>query len=59
MLHDNALEEAQASLRAAKFGPKLSKAERRVLFKDTMDRLKRIGKGVDDVPDLDLFLESR
>ncbi|AEI67982.1 DUF4157 domain-containing protein [Corallococcus macrosporus] len=53
------LEEAQASLRAAKFAPGLSKYERKILFKDAMERLGKVGMGVDDVHRLNLFLESR
>ncbi|WP_224373224.1 hypothetical protein [Hyalangium versicolor] len=53
------LEEAQASLRAAKFAPDLEKSERKILFKDAMERLDKIGMGVDDVPKLNLFLENR
>jgi len=50
-------DEAQASLRAAKLAPGLSNAERMTLFKDAMQRLAKIGLGVDDVPGLGLFLE--
>ncbi|HEX3473549.1 MAG TPA: hypothetical protein VHT91_00835 [Kofleriaceae bacterium] len=55
----NAHEEAQASLRAAKFAPGLSDAERMTLFEDAMERLGKVGKGIDDVPDLGLNLEKR
>ncbi|MCE9580494.1 MAG: hypothetical protein K8W52_45665, partial [Deltaproteobacteria bacterium] len=56
---DVARDEAQASLRAAKFGPGLSNSERMVLFKDAMERLAKIGLGVDDVPGLGLHLGAR
>ncbi len=58
-IRDNALDEAQASLRAAKFTPDLSKKERKILFEDAMDRLEKVGLSVDDVPDLDLYLDQR
>jgi hypothetical protein len=57
--HDETLDETQASLRAAKFAPELSNGERKMLFKDAMERLDKIGKGVDDVPDLGLNLKER
>jgi hypothetical protein len=54
-----AKDEAQASLRAAKFSPGLSNKARKTLFQDAMSRLKEIGLGVDDVPGMGLFLEHR
>lgn len=49
---DTARDEAQASLRAAKFAPGLSNRERKTLFQDAMGRLAPQGMGVDDVPRL-------
>jgi hypothetical protein len=56
---DNAKDEAQASLRAAKFAPDLSNRERKILFKDAMSRLAKIDMDVDDVPGLGLALDER
>jgi hypothetical protein len=56
---DNAKDEAQASLRAAKFAPDLSNSERKVLFKDAMARLAKLDMDVDDVPGLGLALDER
>ncbi|NBD09932.1 RHS repeat protein [Corallococcus sp. c25j21] len=49
-------EEAQASLRAAKFAPGLSNKERKVLYLDAMDRLRKADKSLKDAS---LFLEIR
>ena len=43
------LEEAQASIRAAKFGVGLTEEERAVLFEDGMDRLRAAGIAYEDV----------
>jgi hypothetical protein len=43
------LEEAQASIRASKFGIGLSDEEREILFQDAMERLKAAGINYDDV----------
>lgn len=45
------LEEAQASIRASKFGVGLSKEERQILYKDAIDRLNHAGILLDDVID--------
>jgi RHS repeat-associated protein len=53
------LEEAQASLRAAKLAPGLTNQERMILFKDAMERLAKIGLTIDDVPGLGFYLDAR
>lgn len=53
------LDEVEASLRAAKFAPGLSKRERKILFQDAEERLAKLGLTVDDVPDLNLYLHER
>ena len=55
--HARALDETQASLRAAKLAPGLTNADRMLLFKDAMQRLAKVGLGIDDVPSLGLFLK--
>ena len=50
------LEEAQASIRASKFGIGLTDAERAVLLEDGMDRLNNVGIKYEDVKDkLDIW----
>lgn len=46
------LEEAQASIRASKFGVGLDDEERKILFEDAIDRLKDAGIEYDDVKDI-------
>ena len=46
------LEEAQASIRASKFGVGLDDDERKALFQDAIDRLESAGIFYDDVKDL-------
>jgi len=48
---DAVLEEAQASIRAARFGPDLSSAERMTLVRDGVERLHNAGISVADVKD--------
>ena len=45
------LEEAQASIRASKFGIGLSDEERKILFLDAMERLKNAGISYENVKD--------
>ena len=53
---DPVLEEAQASIRASKFGVGLSTEERVVLFEDAMDRLDRVGISFEQIKDkLDIW----
>ncbi len=52
------LEEAQASIRAARFGPELSLTERVTLLRDAVTRLRREGIKVKDVKD-QLFINER
>lgn len=55
---DEILEEAQASIRAAKFTPDLSDSERITLFRDAITRLKNNGIKLKDVKnDLYVFKE--
>lgn len=53
------LDEAQASLRAAKFAPGLTNRERKILFKDAEERLAKICLTADDIPDIDFYLHER
>jgi hypothetical protein len=46
------LEEAQASIRAARFAPGLSRSERLDLIRDGLCRLKRLGVSVREVKDV-------
>lgn len=48
---DAVLEEAQASIRAARFGPELSSTERVTLLRDGVERLHNAGLSVADVRD--------
>jgi putative NADPH-quinone reductase len=48
-------EEAQASLRAAKFAPGLTDADRQMLVQDAMERAKKAGKKLTDA---DLWVEE-
>jgi hypothetical protein len=52
------LEEAQASIRAARFGPDLTSTERYTLLRDAVTRLNRDGIRVRDVKD-QLYIEQR
>ena len=53
---NEALEEAQASIRAAKFGLDLSEYERTLLYEDAMDRLANAGISFEKVKDqLDIW----
>ena len=53
---DPVLEEAQASIRASRFGVGLSTEERVVLFEDAMDRLDRAGISFEQIKDkLDIW----
>ena len=45
-------EEAQASIRASKFGVGLTDEERKILFEDGIDRLKKAGVTLEDVLDI-------
>ncbi|MEC0123498.1 hypothetical protein [Paenibacillus pabuli] len=53
-----ALDEAQASIRAARFAPDLSQADRLLLLRDGIARLKNQGIKIRDVKDL-LFINER
>ena len=52
------LEEAQASIRAARFGPSLSSTERYTLLRDAITRLYKAGIKVRQVKNI-LYIESR
>jgi hypothetical protein len=52
------LEEAQASIRAARFGPELSNTERITLLRDAIARLNKSGYRIRDVKD-SLFMNGR
>ena len=45
------LEEAQASIRAARFAPELSSTERTTLIRDAIERLQKSGQKIKDVKD--------
>jgi len=53
-----ALDEAQASIRAARFAPDLTSTERMTLLRDAITRLKNGGLRIRDVKD-ELFIQSR
>ncbi|MDA7028108.1 hypothetical protein PJ311_16155 [Bacillus sp. CLL-7-23] len=53
-----ALDEAQASIRAARFSPDLTSTERMTLLRDAITRLKNGGLRIRDVKD-ELFIQSR
>ncbi|MBR0380835.1 MAG: minor capsid protein [Eubacterium sp.] len=48
---DDPMDEAQASIRAARFSPGLLKKDRELLIQDARDRLLKIGKTLEDVID--------
>lgn len=50
--YNTALDEAQASIRAARFAPGLTFEERAILIRDGLNRLKREGLKIKDVRDL-------
>jgi len=52
------LEEAQASIRAARFAPGLNRAERMILIRDAIDRLKNKGLSLRSVKNK-LFIRER
>ncbi|PYE47257.1 WXG100 family type VII secretion target [Paenibacillus barcinonensis] len=53
-----ALDEAQASIRAARFAPDLTSTERLTLLRDAITRLKNSGLRIREVKD-ELFIQSR
>ncbi|WP_235533081.1 hypothetical protein [Paenibacillus sp. Leaf72] len=53
-----ALDEAQASIRAARFAPDITQAERIMLLRDGISRLRNAGIRIRDVRDL-LYINSR
>ncbi|WP_247681899.1 hypothetical protein [Paenibacillus sp. Marseille-P2973] len=53
-----ALDEAQASIRAARFAPDLTSTERMTLLRDAITRLNNGGLRIRDVKD-ELFIQSR
>ncbi|WP_238655355.1 hypothetical protein [Paenibacillus piscarius] len=53
-----ALDEAQASIRAARFAPDLTSTERMTLLRDAITRLNNAGLRIRDVKD-ELFIQSR
>ena len=53
----NALEEAQASIRAARFAPNLTPLERYTLLRDGINRLKQKGIKIREVRHL-LYIEQ-
>ncbi len=53
-----ALDEAQASIRAARFAPDLTSAERMTLLRDAITRLKNGGLRIRDVKD-ELYIQNR
>ncbi|MEK4509235.1 hypothetical protein [Paenibacillus sp. FSL K6-2524] len=53
-----ALDEAQASIRAARFAPELTQADRMMLLRDAISRLRNAGIRIGDVRDL-LFIDRR
>jgi hypothetical protein len=55
---DSLLEEAQASIRAARFAPDLSRQEKEVLLRDGIYRLNRNGISIREVKDK-LFINER
>ena len=55
---DAVLEEVQASLRAAKFAPKLTETEKQDLVADALNRLAVYNKTLDEV-ESSLFIEER
>ena len=52
-----ALEEAQASIRAARFAPNLTPLERYILLRDAINRLKKVGIKTREVKHL-LFIDE-
>ncbi|URZ03827.1 hypothetical protein [Clostridium felsineum] len=51
-VYNTALDEAQASIRAARFAPELTSSERYTLLRDGISRLKKANLNVRDVKDL-------
>jgi hypothetical protein len=54
----SALDEAQASIRAARFGIGLTSTERSALLRDAINRLNNVGIKIRDVKDI-LYIQKR